>query len=107
VAISAVTCQVTAEIATGEASVEIAVTDSGPGVPVADRDRIFERFFRLASGNGHSGAGLGLPISRWIAERHGGRLTLESSAPAAARFVVKLPYTPPAVSVAAHSPARD
>jgi heavy metal sensor kinase len=99
--------QVTVAITTDEASVEIAVTDSGPGVPNADRDRIFERFFRLASANGHSGAGLGLPISRWIAERHGGRLTLESAAPAAARFVVRLPYTPTAVSVAADSPARD
>jgi len=86
--------RVTAELRTTEDSVEIAVTDSGPGVDRADRDRIFERFVRLAPSGAQTGAGLGLPIARWIAERHGGRLTLESSAPKGARFVVWLPYAP-------------
>jgi signal transduction histidine kinase len=83
---------VTIELATKTGAIEIAVTDTGPGIASADRDRIFERFLRLGPTDKRGGAGLGLPIARWIAERHGGRLTLESSAPAGARFVVWLPY---------------
>jgi two-component system OmpR family sensor kinase len=105
---------VTAELRTADDSVEIAVTDSGPGVDRADRDRIFERFVRLAPSAAQTGAGLGLPIARWIAERHGGRLTLESSAPAGARFVVWLPYAPAAAkrdvavpAAAIHQPSFD
>ena len=85
--------EVTVDLSATSEGAEIAVTDSGPGVPLDDRDRIFERFVRLAPSAGQTGAGLGLPIARWIAERHGGRLTLESSAPAGARFVVWLPNT--------------
>ncbi|HEV3216456.1 MAG TPA: ATP-binding protein, partial [Vicinamibacterales bacterium] len=55
-------------------------------------DRIFERFVRLESAPG--GAGLGLPIARWIAEAHGGSLTLAESSQAGSRFVVRLPISP-------------
>ena len=54
------------------------VTDDGPGIPATDQDRIFERFVRVGASNG---AGLGLPIARWIAEAHGGTLLLEGSRP--------------------------
>ena len=91
---------VIAEVRTADGWVEIAVTDSGRGVDRADHDRIFERFVRLAPSGAQTGAGLGLPIARWIAERHGGRLTLESTAPAGARFVVRLPYAPTASETA-------
>ena len=87
--------QVSVELETHNGDVAIAVTDSGPGVPLEDRDRIFERFVRLAPSGAQTGAGLGLPIARWIAEQHGGRLTLESRAPDGARFVVSLPHPPP------------
>jgi two-component system, OmpR family, sensor kinase len=86
--------KVVAELRHLRDTVEIIVTDSGPGVASSERDRIFERFVRLAPTGAHSGAGLGLPIARWIAERHGGRLTLESTAPEPARFVVRLPVVP-------------
>jgi heavy metal sensor kinase len=82
---------VTVQLRTTGDSVEIAVTDSGSGVNHADRERIFERFVRLAPTATNTGAGLGLPIARWIAERHGGRLTLESVAPDGARFLIYLP----------------
>jgi heavy metal sensor kinase len=82
---------VTIEMTSHADAVTIAVSDTGPGVPGSERERIFQRFVRLTPGDTRTGAGLGLPIARWIAERHGGRVTLESTAPAGARFVVWLP----------------
>ena len=70
----------------------IAVRDDGPGVPPDDRDRIFERFVRRGAPS--DGAGLGLPISRWIAEAHGGRLELTASDVPGCEFVVTLPERP-------------
>jgi two-component system, OmpR family, sensor kinase len=57
--------------------VTLRITDDGTGVPPHERERIFQRFVRLDSRSG--GAGLGLPIARWIAEAHGGWLVLDSS----------------------------
>ena len=72
--------------------VEIVVADTGCGIPAADRDRIFERFVRLdAARETSGGAGLGLPIARWIAEAHGGTLRLDASGPAGSTFVASLP----------------
>jgi two-component system OmpR family sensor kinase len=72
--------------------IEIAVRDNGPGVPAGDRERIFERFVRLEPARS-GGAGLGLPIARWIAEAHGGSLMLAESSSAGSRFVVRLPVS--------------
>jgi heavy metal sensor kinase len=71
---------------------EIRVHDSGPGIAAADRPRIFERFFRGDRIRGATtGAGLGLPIARWIAEVHGGSLHVESSDANGTTFLVTLP----------------
>ena len=71
---------------------EIAVADSGPGIPASSRERIFERFVRLDTARGASGgAGLGLPIARWIAEAHHGTLTVDESGPSGSTFVARLP----------------
>jgi signal transduction histidine kinase len=51
------------------------VTDSGPGIPAADRERVFDRFYRRASAP-QGGSGLGLAIVKAIADRHGARVTL-------------------------------
>jgi two-component system, OmpR family, sensor kinase len=51
------------------------VSDSGPGIPKAERERVFDRFYRRA-GNGQDGSGLGLSIVKAIAERHGARVLL-------------------------------
>jgi signal transduction histidine kinase len=68
------------------------VRDSGAGVPVEDRDRIFERFYRGRSGHRRSdGAGLGLSIVQAIAEAHGGRVELDSPPGEGATFTVVLP----------------
>jgi heavy metal sensor kinase len=75
-------------------SVEVAIEDSGPGIPEQDRERIFERFVRLAPPGSEGGAGLGLPIARWIAQQHGGTLEVDGKAASGARFVVVLPLEP-------------
>ena len=71
----------------------VRVHDEGPGISVEARLRIFDRFFRVPSREGHAteGAGLGLPIARALAEKHGGRLELESSTPAGSTFVFVIP----------------
>jgi two-component system OmpR family sensor kinase len=58
----------------GEAAL-IEVEDTGPGIPPAERARVFDRFYR-GEGATEGGSGLGLPIVRRIAERHGGRVEL-------------------------------
>jgi len=75
----------------------IEVHDRGAGVPRDLKERVFERFFRVdparsttTSADG-SGAGLGLPIARWIAEVHGGTLWLEKSDASGSAFVATLP----------------
>src|SRR5258708_5953239 len=70
----------------------ITVADTGPGIPPGDRERVFERFVRLdPARSATSGAGLGLPIARWIAEQHQGMLTLKNSAAGGCLFLVQLP----------------
>ena len=71
--------------------VEIAVVDTGCGVPSSERERIFERFLRLDPARSGGGSGLGLPIARSIAEAHGGALSLRESGPAGSTFLVRLP----------------
>jgi signal transduction histidine kinase len=70
--------------------VEIEVADTGPGIPLAQRERLFEPFVR-GTGNGESelGAGLGLALCRAIVEAHGGRIWLaDSDAGTRVRFVI-------------------
>jgi two-component system, OmpR family, sensor kinase len=71
--------------------VEIHVSDSGPGVPVAERERIFELFYRssLASESG-GGVGLGLSLVRSIAQTHGGSVVCLGRDGPGASFVVRL-----------------
>jgi signal transduction histidine kinase len=57
-----------------EAQVSFAISDTGPGIPVEFRSRIFEKFFRVPMSAGPSGAGLGLSITKDIIEAHGGQI---------------------------------
>jgi heavy metal sensor kinase len=70
----------------------VEVADTGPGIRPEHRQRIFERFFRVDSARSRSGgAGLGLAISRWIAEAHGGEIRVESGPRGGTSFCVRLP----------------
>jgi len=60
--------------------VEISVRDHGPGIPEADRERVFEPFFRRAGASQAGGAGLGLALVRQIAERHRGKARCDAPA---------------------------
>ncbi|GAA2571391.1 HAMP domain-containing sensor histidine kinase [Winogradskya consettensis] len=75
--------------------VRVEVQDDGPGIPQADRERVFERFARVdeARDRSHGGAGLGLAIARDIAVRHGGRLYAADTTDGA-RLVAELPQAP-------------
>jgi len=75
--------------------VRVEVRDDGPGIPPADRERVFERFARVdeARDRGHGGAGLGLAIARDIAVRHGGSL-YSADTTAGACLVAELPQSP-------------
>ncbi|MEV0600939.1 HAMP domain-containing sensor histidine kinase [Streptomyces sp. NPDC050315] len=84
--------QVTVDVRRDGRWAVLRVDDDGPGVPEADRERIFERFVRLddARSRDDGGAGLGLAIARDIAERHGGTLAVHEGA----AFELRLPVAP-------------
>ena len=69
------------------------VVDEGPGIPAAEAERVFERFYRVDSARSGSegGTGLGLAIARWIVELHGGEIRAETAEPHGCRMVVELP----------------
>lgn len=73
--------------------VALAVADNGPGVPAAERDIVFDKFYRGrdAQRRAEPGSGLGLAIVKSLVELHGGTIRVEDSAPRGARFVVELP----------------
>lgn len=58
--------------------ISLLIDDEGPGIPVHERERVFDRFYR-AEGNTTHGSGLGLAIARTIADRHGATITLEDA----------------------------
>ncbi|MER5309849.1 ATP-binding protein [Streptomyces sp. NPDC002773] len=84
--------QITVTVTADGTSVTLAVADDGPGIPPADRARVFDRFTRLDASRTRAsgGAGLGLPIARDIATDHAGTLTVEDAA-RGARLVARFP----------------
>ena len=70
---------------------QVEVTDSGIGIPAADRAHLFERFYRASTATGVAGSGLGLAISKAIAEAHGGTIRIADSGGSGTRVVVEIP----------------
>jgi signal transduction histidine kinase len=91
---------VTVRVGRADGRVELVVSDDGPGIPAADRDRVFDRFTRLAAdrGRGSGGAGLGLAIVRELVRSYRGSVTLADARPGLAARV-SLPATPDAAPV--------
>lgn len=87
--------QITISARAAEGRAEIAVEDEGPGIPAAERARVFEAFYRLddARARDHGGTGLGLYLCAQIARAHGGTIAAEDRPDGArgARLVVRLP----------------
>jgi signal transduction histidine kinase len=71
----------------------LTVSDHGPGIPAAEHEKIFERFYRRGSElrRETQGVGIGLSIVKHIAEAHGGRVTVQSEVGKGSRFTIKLP----------------
>jgi signal transduction histidine kinase len=81
----------------GPRGVRIEVLDDGPGIPVDEATRVFERFYRSDSARAteDGGAGLGLAIAQWIVELHGGEIHPERREPHGCRMVVTIPAAGP------------
>jgi two-component system sensor histidine kinase SenX3 len=84
---------------------EIAVTDSGIGIPRQDRNRVFERFYRVDQSRASStgGTGLGLAIVKHVASNHGGSVTVWSEEGLGSTFTLCIPLAQPATP----DPARS
>ncbi|KPH97984.1 histidine kinase [Actinobacteria bacterium OK074] len=82
---------VTVHASRAPGGVRLDVTDDGPGVPAAFVERLFQPGRRAAPDDGHTGAGLGLPLARRLARSAGGEVAYDGEHAPGARFVVSLP----------------
>ena len=82
-----VACDVEPSTRAGRPAVRLTVADDGPGIPETERERVFDRFYRVQESRSREtgGTGLGLPIVRDIVRAHGGRVRLTARADGAAR----------------------
>ncbi|MGH9813018.1 MAG: sensor histidine kinase, partial [Candidatus Acidiferrales bacterium] len=85
--------RITVRAAASDGGIVISVADTGIGIPQADQERIFERFYRVDAARSREvgGTGLGLSIARHLVEAHGGRITVESEVGRGSTFSVFLP----------------
>jgi two-component system, OmpR family, sensor histidine kinase SenX3 len=81
------------EAVRGQTHIDLVVRDQGIGIPRADLDRIFERFYRVdkARSRATGGTGLGLSIVRHVAANHGGEILLQSREGEGSKFTIRLP----------------
>jgi signal transduction histidine kinase len=78
-----------------EKTVRISVSDSGPGIPLADQARIFDPYYRGSQDNPNihktRGLGVGLSYVRQATHAHGGNVMVQSTPPDGATFIIELP----------------
>ncbi len=86
-------CEVRLALGKEHGAAVITVTDTGIGIEAQDLPHVFERFYRAdkARSRDEGGSGLGLSIARWIAERHGGDISVNSAPGVGSTFIVRLP----------------
>lgn len=74
-------------------SIIITVTDTGPGIPKEEQEKVFQRFYRVdrARARASGGAGLGLSITKWIIQSHGGKIAVESTPGEGTTFIMAFP----------------
>ncbi|MFC9996093.1 ATP-binding protein [Nocardia sp. NPDC127526] len=79
---------------------ELSVDDAGPGIPPAERELVFERFYRTTASRSMPGSGLGLAIVKQVVTKHGGTITIDTSERGGALIRIVLPGegAPPAVA---------
>ncbi len=75
--------------------IEVTVEDQGLGIPEADRERLFERYYRGSNVSGIVGTGIGLYLVKTVVDLHGGTVAVESKEGEGSRFLVRLPPLPP------------
>jgi signal transduction histidine kinase len=86
------------DAATAGDEIFVAVADHGIGIPVADLDRLFERYHRGGNVSGIVGTGVGLYLVKMVVDMHGGAVTVESKEGEGARFTIRLPRKPAAAT---------
>ncbi len=99
--------EVSVRLRGGDIAVEVA--DQGLGIPKAEHQRIFEKFYRVSTGLVHDtkGSGLGLAIVKHIVEAHRGRVMVESALGKGSRFTILLPVIGSEATVAAPEPLNS
>jgi signal transduction histidine kinase len=82
---------VTLRVERDDTRAKLIVADSGEGIPQEHLAHVFERFYQASPARSSGGSGLGLSICRWIAEAHGGDVSVESHPGSGTIFIVNLP----------------
>lgn len=86
--------QIAVELKAAGGHAELAVSDTGSGIPSHEVERVFERFHRSTTrqARSHEGAGIGLALARELVELHGGTVSVQSTVGQGSRFTVRLPF---------------
>jgi PAS domain S-box-containing protein len=86
--------RIAVELAAVDGHAELAVSDTGSGIPAHEMERLFERFHRITTrqARSHEGAGIGLALVREIVELHGGTMSVQSTVGQGSRFTLRLPF---------------